>query len=72
MPASRGFAEQLGGRFGQLRFKSLFLILLAILVIDIVIPDFIALIDEILLGILMMVFWLWRKPAAQKAIVKTQ
>ena len=70
MPGRRGFEEQLAGRFGRLRFRSLFLIFLAILIIDIATPDFIPLLDEILLGILTMMFWRWRKPSAPKTVIE--
>jgi hypothetical protein len=57
-----GLFGQLLGRLAQLRFKNLFLIFAALLIADLVIPDFIPLIDEILLGILTIMFWSWRKP----------
>ncbi|MFT4564592.1 MAG: hypothetical protein ACI9BW_004361 [Gammaproteobacteria bacterium] len=68
MAARTGFVVT--GRFGQLRFKSLFLIVLAILIIDLAIPDFIPLIDELLLGLLTMLFWRWRKPAVSKTVIE--
>jgi hypothetical protein len=72
MPGRRGFKEQLAGRFGQLSFRSVFLIFLAILIIDIATPDFILLPDEILLGILTMMFWRWRKPCAPKTVIEVR
>ena len=60
---SSGLVGQILRRLGQLRFRNLFLIVAALLLIDLAIPDFVPLIDEILLGILTMIFWSWRKPA---------
>ncbi|MFP6782077.1 MAG: DUF6116 family protein [Gammaproteobacteria bacterium] len=57
-----GLIAQLLRRLAQLRFRNLFLIFAGLLTADLVIPDFIPLIDEILLGILTIMFWAWRKP----------
>lgn len=59
-------------RLGQLRFKNLFLIAAALLLIDLAIPDFIPLIDEILLGILTIVFWSWRKPGHAEKVIEPE
>ncbi len=59
-------------RLAQLRFKNLFLIAAALLLIDIAIPDFVPLIDEILLGILTIVFWSWRKPGQPEKVIETE
>lgn len=53
----------------QLRFKNLFLIAAALFLVDLAIPDFIPLIDEILLGILTMVFWSWRRPERDEQVI---
>lgn len=63
-----GPVEQILHQLGQLRFKNLFLIVAALLLVDLAIPDFVPLIDEILLGILTMMFWMWRKPASSPVI----
>lgn len=63
-----GPAEQILHQLAQLRFRNLFLIVAALLLVDLAIPDFVPLIDEILLGILTLMFWMWRKPAAKPAI----
>ena len=55
-------AEQILRQLGQLRFKNLFLITAALLLVDLAVPDVIPLIDEILLGVLTMMFWSWRRP----------
>jgi hypothetical protein len=49
-------------QLGRLRFKNLFLFAAGLLLVDLVIPDFIPFFDELLLGVLTMMFWLWRKP----------
>jgi len=64
-----GLAEQILRRLGQLRFKNLFLIVAALLLLDIAIPDVIPLIDEILLGILTMMFWSWRRPQRSVPVI---
>jgi len=64
-----GPVEQILQQLGQLRFKNLFLIVAALLLIDIAIPDFVPLIDEILLGILTIMFWSWRKPSGGARVI---
>mgnify|MGYP000005628549 CR=1 FL=1 len=64
----RGPVEQLMQQLSQLRFRNLFLIVAALLLVDLAIPDFVPLIDEILLGILTMMFWTWRKPSPKTSI----
>ena len=58
-----GPVEQILRQLGDLRFRNLFLIVAALLLVDLAVPDFVPLIDEILLGILTMMFWNWRKPS---------
>jgi len=65
-------AEPILQRLGQLRFKNLFLITAALLLIDLAIPDFIPLIDEILLGILTMLFWSWRKREPAEKLIEPE
>jgi len=50
--------DQLGER---LRFPQLFLLTLGILILDLFIPDMIPYVDELLLGLLTMLFGFWRK-----------
>lgn len=63
-----GPIERLMQQLSQLRFRNLFLLVAALLLVDLAIPDFIPLIDEILLGILTMMFWMWRKPSPKTSI----
>ena len=49
----------------RLRFRNLFLLTLALFVIDLVIPDMIPLIDEIVLGLLTILFSSWKKEKEQ-------
>lgn len=46
---------------GRLRFPQLFLLTLAIFVFDLLIPDAIPFVDELLLGLLALLFGSWRK-----------
>ncbi len=45
----------------QLKFRNLFLIVIILFGIDILIPDFIPLIDEIILGLLAVILANWKK-----------
>jgi Family of unknown function (DUF6116) len=45
----------------NLRFPVLFLVLLTVTVADLLIPDVIPFVDEIVLGLLPAIFGLWRK-----------
>lgn len=49
-----GFAE-------QLKFRMLFLFVTALLILDLLIPDFVPLIDEIILGLLAIILANWKK-----------
>jgi hypothetical protein len=51
----RGAVERL-----PLRFRGAFLLLLAITVIDFLVPDMIPFVDEIVLALLTLLFGLWR------------
>ena len=70
--AGNGVVEQVLQRLGELKFKNLFLVVAALLVVDLLIPDFIPLIDEILLGLLTMLFWSWRKPQSQGHVIEAE
>ena len=45
----------------QLRFKQLFLLILVLFLLDLVIPDMIPMIDEIILGLLTLLLANWKK-----------
>jgi Family of unknown function (DUF6116) len=45
----------------NLRFPVLFLVLLTVTIADLLIPDVIPFVDEIVLGLLTAIFGLWRK-----------
>lgn len=56
----RGIIQKvLGGM--NLRFPGLFALLASVFVLDVFIPDFIPFVDEIILGILTMIFALWKE-----------
>ncbi len=46
---------------GRLRFPWLFLVTAALFALDVIVPDFIPFADEILLGLLTLLFGMWRK-----------
>ena len=50
----------------NLRFKQLFLLTLGLFVVDLFVPDFIPFIDELLLGLLTLMFGMWRKPESKR------
>lgn len=45
----------------KLKFRNLFLIITGLFVIDLIVPDFIPLIDEIILGLLAIMLANWKK-----------
>jgi len=47
---------------GRLRFPQLFLFIGALFLLDIVIPDLIPFADEVLLGLITLLFGMWRRP----------
>jgi len=49
----------------QLRFKNLFFIVIALFFVDLLIPDFIPFIDEIILGLLAIILANWKKERNQ-------
>lgn len=65
MAVSRLIAKILPGAllgFAQrLRFPQLFLLALGLFVVDLLLPDFIPLLDEILLGILTLLLAAWKR-----------
>ena len=56
----RGIIQRLLGVL-NLRFPGLFALLAAVFVLDLLIPDFIPFVDEIILAILTMIFGLWKE-----------
>jgi hypothetical protein len=50
----------------KLKFKNLFFIILGLFSIDLVIPDFIPLIDEIILGLLAIILANWKEERKQE------
>ena len=46
---------------GRLRFPQLFVLTAALFVIDLLIPDLIPFVDEMLLGLLAVLFGMWRQ-----------
>jgi hypothetical protein len=59
----RGIIQRLLGGM-NLRFPGLFALLAAVTVVDILVPDFIPFLDEIVLAILTMIFALWKERRA--------
>lgn len=49
----------------KLKFRNLFLIVIGLFVIDLLVPDFIPLIDEIILGLLAIILANWKKERRQ-------
>ena len=45
----------------KLKFRNLFLLVIGLFVLDLVIPDFIPFLDEILLGLLTIILGRWKK-----------
>ncbi len=50
----------------KLKFKNLFLIVISLFVVDLFIPDFIPLIDEIILGLLAIILANWKDERRQE------
>jgi hypothetical protein len=50
----------------RLRFRQLFLLTGTLFLLDLVIPDFIPFADELILGLLTLLFAAWRKPASEQ------
>ncbi len=49
----------------QLRFRNLFFIVITLFFVDLLIPDFIPLVDEIILGLLAIILANWKKERNQ-------
>jgi hypothetical protein len=63
MKPSRTFLAPVLTFLSRLRYRSLFLLAASLLAIDLVIPDFVPFVDEILLGIATIALARLRKPA---------
>jgi hypothetical protein len=55
-----------------LRFPTLFLLLLALFALDVIIPDVIPFVDEILLGLLTLLLGTWRKRKSLKSDARSK
>ncbi len=54
-------------RFAErLRFKTLFLVTGGLFILDLALPDFIPFVDELILGLLTLLFAAWRKKPEQR------
>ena len=49
----------------QLKFRNLFIVVISLFVIDLLVPDFIPMIDEIILGLLAIILANWKKERNQ-------
>ena len=54
----------------KLKFRNLFLIVVSLFIADLLVPDFIPLIDEIILGLLAIILANWKEERKQKDIDK--
>lgn len=50
----------------QLKYKSLFFLVISLFIIDLLVPDFIPMIDEIILGLLTIILANWKKEKEQQ------
>ncbi|TVO63625.1 DUF6116 family protein [Denitromonas ohlonensis] len=55
------FIDALLNRVARLRFPQIFLLTAAVFVVDLLVPDPLPFADEILFGLLTILFGLWRK-----------
>ena len=49
----------------QLRFRNLFFLVISLFLVDLLLPDFIPFIDEIILGLLAIILANWKKERSQ-------
>ncbi|MEW8323870.1 MAG: DUF6116 family protein [Candidatus Thiodiazotropha taylori] len=54
----------------RLRFRQLFLLTGTLFLLDLVIPDVIPFADELILGLLTLLFAAWRKPKQQQNVIE--
>ena len=59
--AKNPLTRAITGIAGRLRFPYLFLLTATLFVLDVLIPDFVPFADEILLGLMTLLFGSWRK-----------
>ena len=52
----------------RLRFRQLFLLTAGLFILDLLIPDLIPFVDELLLGLLTLLFAAWRKPVDKSVV----
>ena len=50
----------------RLKFRNLFLLISALFIIDLLVPDFIPMIDEIILGLVAIILANWKKDKARE------
>ena len=69
----RSLALAVLGRFGaRLRFPALFLVTAVVLVVDVLLPDGLPLLDEIVLTLLTLLFAAWKRdPETEQAAEET-
>ena len=64
MPVASTIPAAISAFAARLRFPQLFLLTAALFVLDLLIPDLIPLADEVLLGLLTMLFGTWRRDSS--------
>jgi hypothetical protein len=50
----------------QLKFRNLFIVVISLFIIDLLVPDFIPMIDEIILGLMAIILANWKKERTQE------
>ena len=60
------FPQALTAFASRLRFPQLFFLFLAIFILDVLLPDFIPFVDELLFGLITLMFGLWKKRKKSK------
>ncbi|MET0009634.1 MAG: DUF6116 family protein [Candidatus Thiodiazotropha sp. 6PLUC9] len=56
----------------KLRFRQLFLLTASLFFLDLLIPDFIPFADELILGLLTLLFASWRKPKQEQQVIEKE
>lgn len=52
---------------GRLKFRNLFYLTLGLFIFDLLVPDFIPMFDEIILGLLTLILANWKKPSPPRS-----
>lgn len=65
-----GVGDAVGALAGRLRFPNLFFLTAALFVLDVLIPDFIPFVDEILLALFTVMFGMWKSQTDAKPPTK--